>query len=235
MKSHIMAAILILLFITACNGTFEVSLEHSSTGADSPAVTSIMAPVPTGTLVPLAPTDSKLSPTVQAPASTLVPPAPIDPQLSPSAQSPTDTPAPADSPAQHMVQIFLIAVDDNGQTGIPIGCGDSAVPVQVETPLTQGVLKAALVALLSVKDQYYGQSGLYNALYQSDLQVESVSIKGGKASVYLTGSLIMGGECDTPRVQAQLEHTVLQFPTVTEAAIFINGKPLADALSLKGG
>jgi hypothetical protein len=96
-------------------------------------------------------------------------------------------------------------------------------------------LKAALEALLSVKDQYYGQSGLYNALYQSDLQVESINLdNSGKAVVYLTGSLKMGGECDTPRVQAQLEQTVLQFPTVTEVAIFINGKPLSDVLSLKG-
>jgi hypothetical protein len=133
-----------------------------------------------------------------------------------------------------MVQIFLIAVNDNGQTGTPVGCGDSAVPVQVEIPTTQGVLKAALVALLSIKDQYYGQSGLYNALYQSDLRVESISIAGGKASVYLAGTLKMGGECDTPRVQAQLEQTILQFPTVTEVAIFINGKPLAEVLSLKG-
>jgi hypothetical protein len=95
-------------------------------------------------------------------------------------------------------------------------------------------MKAALVALLSVKEQYYGQSGLYNALYQSDLQVDKVSIDNGKASVYLTGSLLMGGECDIPRVQTQLEQTVLQFPTVAEAAIFINGKPLADVLSLRG-
>jgi hypothetical protein len=43
----------------------------------------------------------------------------------------------------------------------------------------------------------------------------------------------MGGECDSPRVQAQLEQTVLQFPSVTDVAIFINGKPLAEALSLK--
>jgi hypothetical protein len=95
-------------------------------------------------------------------------------------------------------------------------------------------LQAALVSLLSIKDQYYGQSGLYNALYQSDLQVDSITIVAGKASVYLTGTLLMGGECDIPRVQAQLEQTILQFPTVTEADIFINGKPLADVLSLKG-
>jgi hypothetical protein len=95
------------------------------------------------------------------------------------------------------------------------------------------VLRAALVALLSVKDQTYGQSGLYNALYQSNLQVDSLSIDGSKASVYLSGSLVMGGECDNPRVQAQLEQTVRQFPTVTKAAIFVNGRPLADVLSLK--
>jgi hypothetical protein len=138
------------------------------------------------------------------------------------------------APTVNMVKIFLIAVDDNGKTGSPVGCGDSVVPVTVEVPPTQGVLKAALVALLSDKDQFYGQSGLYNALYQSDLQVESLSIEGSKASVNLSGTLLMGGECDTPRVQAQLEQTVLQFPTITEVDIFINGRPLAEVLSLKG-
>ena len=146
------------------------------------------------------------------------------PQPSPTSPAPTVS----------MVKIFLIAVDDNGKSGNRMGCGDSVVPVTVEIPPTQGVLKAALTALLSVKDQYYGQSGLYNALYQSDLQVENLSIVGSKASVYLSGTLLMGGECDTPRVQAQLEQTVLQFPTITEVDIFINGRPLAETLSLKG-
>jgi hypothetical protein len=144
------------------------------------------------------------------------------------------TSLPTDVPVSHTVQVFLIAVGDNGQTGSAVGCGDSAVPVQVQTPPTSQVLQAALATLLSIKDQFYGQSGLYNALFQSDLQVESITIVAGKASVYLTGTLLMGGECDTPRVRAQLEQTILQFPTVTEADIFINGKPLADVLSLKG-
>jgi len=213
MKSRSFSAILVLLFITACNGIFEVGLEHSPAVTASLTATSTVAQVMTNTLLP---------------------PAPTDPQPSPTVQAPTETRVPTDVPTQHTVQIFLIAVDDNGQTGIPVGCGDSAVPVQVEIPPTQGVLKAALVALLSVKDQFYGQSGLYNALYQSDLQVDNVNIEDGKASVYLSGTLRMGGECDDPRVQAQLEQTVLQFPTVTEAVIFINGIPLAEVLSLKG-
>ena len=64
--------------------------------------------------------------------------------------------------------------------------------------------------------------------------MDSLTIQGSKASVYLSGTLLMGGECDTPRVQAQLEQTVLQFPTITEADIFINGRPMAEVLSLKG-
>jgi hypothetical protein len=209
MKTRILSAILFLLSVTACNGTIEIGLEHSSTNATKPAVPSI---------------------TVPAPMVTILQPTTTDPLPSPTPHLPTAT----DLPLQSMVQIYLIGIEDNGQTGVAVGCGDSAIPVQVQIQPTQAVLKAALETLLSIKDQFYGQSGLYNALYQSDLQVESVSIDGGKASVYLTGNLIMGGECDTPRVQAQLEQTVLQFPTVTEAAIYINGKPLADALSLKG-
>ena len=213
MKSPILSAILIILFATACNGTFEVGIEQSPAGSSNLTATSTIASAQTDTLLSPANTDTRPSPTIPVPSKTMIP---------------------TDLPTQSMVQIFLIAVDDNGQTGTPVGCGDSVVPVQVEIPPTQGVLKAALVALLSVKDQYYGQSGLYNALYQSDLQVESLSINGSKASVYLTGTLLMGGECDSPRVQAQLEQTVLQFQNVTQVAIFINGKPLVDILSLKG-
>jgi len=168
------------------------------------------------------PTLNPTSTPLPAPTNTMLPTASVATSL------------PTDVPVSHTVQVFLIAVGDNGLTGSAVGCGDSAVPVQVQTPPTSQVLQAALTSLLSIKDQFYGQSGLYNALYQSDLQVESITIVAGKASVYLTGTLLMGGECDTPRVRAQLEQTILQFPTVTETDIFINGKPLADVLSLKG-
>ena len=211
MKSRILSTVLVLLFITACNSTFEVGLEHSPNDN-----TSLIS----NTTTPL--------------ASNLIPLASTDPQPSTAVQDSTGIQVSAETLTSQMVKIFMIAVDDNGQTGTQIGCGDSVVPVEVEIQPTQGILRAALEALLLVKDQYYGQSGLYNALYQSNLEVESVSINGGKANVYLTGNLVMGGECDTPRVQAQLEQTILQFPSVTQAAIFINGQPLADVLSLKG-
>ena len=131
------------------------------------------------------------------------------------------------------VKIFLIALEDQGKSGEPVGCGDSAVPVEVEVPHTQAVLRAALEALLSIKQQNYGESGLYNSLYQSDLKIDSLTITDGKANLSLSGKMALGGECDNPRFGAQITQTILQFPTVSEAAVLISGKPLKDVLSLK--
>jgi hypothetical protein len=155
-------------------------------------------------------------------------------------QAATQTPVPAtqmatSQPAQvERVKIFLIAIEDAGKSGKEIGCGDSVIPVEVEVPAAANTLEAAFEKLLSVHDQYYGQSGLYNALYQSDLKVKSASIQAGSATVHLSGQLLLGGECDDPRVAAQLEETALQFPEANQAAIFINGTLLKDVLSLKG-
>lgn len=161
------------------------------------------------------------SPTSPPPTATLVPS--------------TSTPVPSTAtPSQQTVKIFLIALEDNGRTGKQVGCGDSVVPVEITIPPTQDPLRAALEALLSLKDQFYGQSGLYDALYQSNLQVESDSIEGGKAVVHLSGQLLLGGECDNPRVEAQVEETVLQFPGVSQAEVYVNDQTLQQALSLKG-
>jgi hypothetical protein len=131
------------------------------------------------------------------------------------------------------VKIFMIALEDKGQSGPEIGCGDSLVAVDREIPLTKAPLTAAMTELLSVHDQYYGQSGFYNALYQSDLQVENITIdEQGLANIYLTGTYALGGVCDGPRFEAQLIETARQFSTVKEVSIFVNGKPLKEILSV---
>ena len=216
MKPSLSLTLIAVLFLAACNATFDVGIEHSTV----PETTAIVLPSPTVVVVPP-------SPTLPPPTATLV--------LPTATGAPTATVVPPGTPTgPQYVQIYLIAIGDNGQSGPAVGCGDSAVAVQVEITPTLGVLRAAMESLLSIKDQNYGQSGLYNALYQSDLKVDSVKIENGKATVNLTGTLQLGGECDNPRVQAQLEQTVRQFPTITDVAIFINGQPLADVLSLKG-
>lgn len=215
MKPWRMLAIIAVLLLSAC-GTFELSVEQPTA---TPPPTQLSSP----TLIPATQAPPPASPTL-----TVVSDPPSPSQQPPAAPEATSAPS-----GPQMVKVFLIAVDDNGASGEMIGCGDSAVPVQVEITPTQGVLRAALQALLAIKTKDYGQSGLYNALYQSNLQLDSVKIENGTASIYLWGSLTLGGECDNPRVEAQLMQTALQFSTVSQAEIFINNQPLKDALSLK--
>ena len=130
--------------------------------------------------------------------------------------------------------IYMIALNDAGQTGQPVGCGDSAVAVLRTFPPTVAPLTAALDILLAQRTQFYGESGLYNALYQSNLTVEGVNIVNREAIINLVGQLSIGGTCDTPRLQAQIELTALQFSTIDRVTIHVNGVPLNQLLSSQG-
>lgn len=133
------------------------------------------------------------------------------------------------------VKIFLIALDDNGRSGKKIGCGDSVVGVERVISATSTPLTAALNELFSIRGRTYGQSGLYNSLYQSTLKVDSITLADGKATITLSGKVVLGGVCDDPRFDAQIRETALQFSTVKQAAIFINGIPIEKVISEKGG
>lgn len=124
------------------------------------------------------------------------------------------------------VRIFLVALEDRGHTGKRIGCDDSIVPVTIAIePIEETVdaMRAALEHLFAAKENFYGASGLYNALYQSEVRVESAIVEDGIATVYLSGTFRSGGVCDDPRIQAQIEETILQFPEVAGAKILLNG------------
>ena len=132
------------------------------------------------------------------------------------------------------IKIFVIAPEDNGRSGKKVGCGDSVIGIERQIAPTQTPLQAALQELLSIRSRYIGESGLYSALADSNLKVESVEIKNGQAIIYLTGTYVLGGVCDDPRFEAQLKETAMQFSTVKSVKIYINKKPLEDILSEKG-
>lgn len=157
-------------------------------------------------------------------------PTPTAPPPTQPPPEPTDTPTPL---PYAKVKVYYIALEDNGVSGAPVGCGDSAVPVEFVVDFGKEPMTYAYEKLLYEHERTIGESGLYNALYQSDLTVKSAEIKDGKAIVALEGTLMLGGECDNPRVQAQLEMIPAQFADVTSVEITINGKSLAEALSLK--
>src|SRR5690606_604704 len=118
----------------------------------------------------------------------------------------TVTQAPDDEDQNRFTRtnIYLIALEDGGRSGQSIGCGDSVVPVQVQIEPTLAVMTAAMRHLVGLDQRYCGQSGLYNALYDSDLRVDSVTLVNGVATIRLSGTVRVGGVCDVPRIHAQL-------------------------------
>jgi hypothetical protein len=131
------------------------------------------------------------------------------------------------------VTIYLIALDDNGKSGKKLENGDSIISVKRTIENSNSPLKDTLSLLFSLKDRFYGESGLYNSLYQSNLKVDSAKIENGIATIKLSGKLMLGGVMDNPRVKAQITETSLQFSTVKEVKIFINDKTIDEALSLR--
>lgn len=211
--------ILILLLASACNTPL------TAKPAAPTQTAAVTLPPPTDTL-PAASTAPTLTPAPPTPAA-------VAPSLTVAPKTKGKAPTATKPPKTLTLKVFLITMNDNGVSGKLVGCGDSAVAANVQVPYTTGVLRAALTKLLSIKDKNYGQSGLYNVLYQSTLKISSLALQNGVATIHLTGKMTLGGECDNPRVQAELEETALQFSTVKSVSIYINNVLLQKALSLK--
>jgi hypothetical protein len=132
------------------------------------------------------------------------------------------------------VKIALYAPGDAGASGPKFGCDDSLILVNRDITPTQAPLKAALETLFSIKTKDYGQSGFQTVFDQANLKVDSAVVSAsGVATVKLSGTLSLGGVCDSPRVTEQLTGTIKQFSTVKSVDIYINNQKLADYLSLK--
>ena len=139
----------------------------------------------------------------------------------------------AGEPTQR-VRVFLIAPGDNGRAGHKVGCGDSAVPVEINLPREEPGLEGSLRALLALKERYQEPSGLSNPLYSSALELVRVERQGNEARVDLKGYLERGDECDNPRILAELQETALQFPDVEHVTFYLGGQPLVKVLGGKG-
>lgn len=136
----------------------------------------------------------------------------------------------AGPPPSQRVQIFLIALHDNGRNGRRVGCSDSVVPVTAMIDPGQPPVEGALRALLGLDREALGGPELTNPLFRSRLRLEGVEIWNGRAEVHLGGTLRVSGICDPPRIRAQLTETALQFDEVGEVVLYLNGRPLDEAL-----
>jgi len=139
----------------------------------------------------------------------------------------------ATDPVEPEVTIYLVAVEDSGISGKKIGCDDSLIPVEI---ITDSILESpwnALETLLRIDANVVSELELYNALDQSNLELVKFETKDNSVEVYIEGEMLLGGVCDTPRVEEQLYATILQGDQFDQVEIYINGELLEDYLSLK--
>jgi len=154
--------------------------------------------------------------------------------LPPAAKKKTvKTPPPAPPPKEHPVSVILIAQMPKDGNAKDIGCGNTTKAMVRKSTFTGDPVQNALEVLFALTKAGYENGELYNALYQSDLKVRSVETKGDAVTVHLTGTIKMSGECDIPRVRAQIIDTIKAASDAENVSVFVNEKKLEDALSLK--
>lgn len=132
--------------------------------------------------------------------------------------------------AGQSIQIYLVAVGDDGKTGKKIGCGDSLIAVTRTIKKTAAPLTAAIRELLQTPQHPDDSPKLENFWKGRNLKVRSVSIVNRTATIRLSGAVSLAGVCDEPRVASQIEATALQFPTVKSVRVFIGKQTLAAAI-----
>lgn len=126
--------------------------------------------------------------------------------------------------------VYFVALDDGGSTGVRFGCNDSLVAVFHSPAAAAEPLRTSLAILLGGSD---APDGLYNSLDDSDLEYVSAYFDGTTVVVNLTGTVRPGGTCDIPRLEAQLTHTAVSAVGAARAEIYVDGRRLADVLSLR--
>jgi spore germination protein GerM len=132
-------------------------------------------------------------------------------------------------PRTAKVKVYLIAAGDNGKMGRKIGCDDSLVPVTRTVKATPALLKAAIQELLAIPQKFNDK--LENFWRGENLRVKSISVRKGTAIIHITGTgPTVAGVCDQPRITEQIEATAKQFSSVKRVRVFVNGKPLSEAI-----
>jgi len=149
------------------------------------------------------------------------------------------------------VPVFLVSIEGGQHEGSRrvegSTCFDSLVPVNRSVSKTTPHVRDALQELLFLpilqKDgdptpcfgntDCYEGTGLYNALYQSHLTIDTLEITNGHVDVHLSGEVVTGGVCDSPRFISQVRETILQFSDINSASVWINDIPMEKGFSEK--
>jgi hypothetical protein len=107
---------------------------------------------------------------------------------------------------------------------------DEVSAVEREVSKTQAVARAALNALLAGPTQAETNQGLTTNI-PNGVELNDIRIENGTAYVDFSEELNqVGGSCSVTAIRAQIEETLLQFPTVDDVVISVSGGNPDEAL-----
>lgn len=151
----------------------------------------------------------------------------------PNDQSGTNNGSGTGNGTQTSVKIALLDTDGSSD-GKPRGC-DKVVLIQRSVKPTTQPLNAALKELFEENETRVDGYMNFMAKTNDTLKFDRATVSEGTARVYLTGRLSgLGGVCDDPRAQIQIEETALQFSTVNKVIIYLNGAETTLTPDLRG-
>jgi len=136
------------------------------------------------------------------------------------------------TPTIESVGIVYYMIAEN--TGGPVGCGDSLIPIYVGTGNTGSLetnVRTALNALFAHHTKYV--DGLLNPIYESRMKAKGVDLdtSTGTARVQLGGTFVKPVDvCESKRMHAQVFFTVYQFEVIEFAGIWLNNVLLGDLM-----
>lgn len=188
----------------------------------------------TATYTQPAPTATPIPPTITPTATATLAPSATATEL------PTETPTPSSTATETLipptpsgedaVYVYYIQLE----TGGPVSCGDSLIRANTGAWRIGNVEADVTTALnrLFYKREFIGS--LYNPIFRSNFQVQSVEFKdfSGYIEVNLVGTYVRSDDrCDDSRVRAQVWTTIRQFAGVKTVKVLLNGNLLGDILA----
>ena len=126
---------------------------------------------------------------------------------------------------QETVMLAMLDYDGIGEEseGFERGC-DRVVMVEQTIPATTIPLNASLDLLFNLESETVSGWNNFIATVNDTLSFDRATLENGTANIYLTGELTgLGGVCDNPRARIQIEETALQFDTVSDVKLYLNG------------
>ncbi len=193
------------------------------------------APSPTHVLATPVKAVNTYTPTpTNTPTNTPVPPTatntPIPTNTPTLTPTNTITPTPVNVTYQNGILIYFI----HPNTGGPVGCGDSLVPLTIGYVKSDDVVNDLTIALNALFSAGHYSGALVNLTYTSNLHVDRIEFNkfSGLARVFLSGSFTKPPtNCEKSSYHAQVWATAKQFPEIKRAEIHVGSLLLGDLLA----